>query len=165
MNIMQNDEENKDNVLFTSDEYIIKNNNSVEIEYNSTKYYILPYKTLPVNIIKEIGCVNKDNKILPITGFSKEDDCTDLDSVIRILYEQSGYNIVDITKWKKISFLKTDDLIKSNSICYIVDISVFPEIENENLNNFKMLSLNEIFKTNNVYLLSLLLKIYCLFYR
>lgn len=153
------------NILFKSDEYTIKNNNSIEIEYTNTKYYILPYKTVPVNIIKEIGCIKNENSITPICGFSKEDDCTDLDSVIRIMYEQSGYNIVDITKWKKISFLKTDDLIKSNSICYIVDISVFPEIENENLNNFKMLSLNEIFKTNNVYLLSLLLKIYCLFYR
>lgn len=151
-----------------------ENNASViGIDEHNENVIVLPYTLTELEEIESIGVLNEFNtlryknySITCITG-DIEDDEDALKAAKRELQEESGFNQEDNNKWIFLGNLTTSKLSTQEHPCFAVDISGLKQnnkkgdgSKNEELSQFKLLTLDKLILEEDCFVLSMLMKLF-----
>ncbi len=144
----------------------------VGIFYKDENVVVLPYRTNEHGMINEVGILKEFNPIREnnysdtlVTGGKNDKDETSLDTAKRELLEETGYSVEDEDKWIYLGLLTTSKMIDCNHPCYAVNLNdlMAKKIDKESiesLSKFKFVPLNQVIKSTDGFILSLILKFF-----
>lgn len=144
----------------------------VGINYKVEKVIILPYTRNAQDVIEQIGIIKEFNPLRPkqyetlITETEEDSDDNSLDAAIRGLEEESGYKVIDQTRWLYLDELYTSKITDIAHDCYAVDITGInkmerkPDGEVEEMSTFTLVPLSHIIKSDDCHVLSLIMKLF-----
>ena len=142
------------------------NDDGIKVTYKNNKVCILGYTEISGVDLDKIGLIFDDNLCQILNGYSTIDDYNILDCAIRLLDENSEYNVVDPTRWHYAGRLKLVSYIEEDVECYFVNLSNIPTFPKEKKIHFKLVDLATAFnKNNNALLQAMLLKLYMFKFR
>lgn len=155
-------------------EEVIERDDHYYVKSKFDRVCIVPYTVSGDGLLSEIGVVEtwndeeKQKSLTLVTGFLNQDDATNLVGANRVLYEVTGNNSPDASKWMYLgsvyNSLTSDSPIRIYGV-NVTDSDLEEEVQNPELKrHFKLMESSRVVQSDDLLFLGAFTRLFNFFY-